>query len=111
MSNSDGRVGGGISLYKSILQCYETNFIDNYAYFQGGGIHCILGTCNVTLAKFIGNSADIGSDGGIDCEKSNCTVMSAVFINNTAASGAIGATMSNAQHQCYRHFKNCCICC
>ena len=98
VSNSVGRVGGGISLYKSILQCYETNFIDNYAYFQGGGIHCILSTCNVTLAKFIGNSADIGSGGGIDCEKSNCTVMSAVFINNTAASGAIGATMSNAHY-------------
>ncbi len=90
-------IGGGINVFESVLivnTTNELNLIGNYAYFQGGGIHCVFSTCIVKMANFIRNSAYTG--GGFDCEgHSNCSIASANFINNTGAVAAGESTISH----------------
>ena len=97
-SNNMGRYGGAAHAIQS-ASLDNVSFINNYAYYQGGGLHVseVGSELSVSNSRFVNNKSD-WRGGGLTAVTKNIVISHSIFKNNTAPNrlgGAMSITPSN----------------
>lgn len=96
-ADNQGVFGAGVYAKTSTLLVSSCEFINNFAFFFGGGLLADGGSCTLRFSTFRGNES-LSSGGGLNTINATVSAHACAFIDNESFNGAGALVFGSAAH-------------